>query len=115
MVERVHGIAGKRGLPPAQVAPARVVRDPAVTSPVVGVTKPAQLADAVAAVDVELDEDEAACLEEPYRPHETAYLEESFCTSRPVAGPRVWGGVRRRRCGRCRRRAHGARAARTAW
>ncbi|WTP55317.1 aldo/keto reductase [Streptomyces tauricus] len=62
-----------------------VMRNPAVTSPVVGVTKPAQLADAVAAVDVELDEDEAAYLEEPYQPHETAYLEESFYKSRPVA------------------------------
>ncbi|MGK3945085.1 aldo/keto reductase, partial [Streptomyces caeruleatus] len=57
-------------------------------SPVVGVTKPAQLADAVAAVDVELDDDEAAYLEEPYQPHETAYLEESFYKSRPVASSR---------------------------
>ncbi|MFF7393760.1 hypothetical protein ACFZAE_35645 [Streptomyces scabiei] len=46
------------------------------------------LTDAVAAVDVELDEDEAAYLEEPYQPHATAYLEESFYKSRPVAGSR---------------------------
>ena len=88
VAERVHEIAGKRGLSPAQVALAWVMRNPAVTSPIVGVTKPAQLADAVAAVDVELDEDEAAYLEEPYQPHETAYLEESFYKSRPVAGSR---------------------------
>ncbi|MBW8093323.1 aldo/keto reductase [Streptomyces hygroscopicus] len=88
VAERVHEIAGKRGLSPAQVALAWVMRNPAVTSPIVGVTKPAQLADAVAAVDVELDEDEAAYLEEPYQPHEAAYLEESFYTSQPVAGSR---------------------------
>jgi hypothetical protein len=51
-------------------------------------TKPAQLADALAAVDVALDEDEAAYLEEPYQPHEVAYLEESFYKSRRVAGSR---------------------------
>ncbi|WP_406151670.1 aldo/keto reductase [Streptomyces sp. NBC_01012] len=57
MAGRVHEIAGKRGLSPAQVALAWVMRNPAVTSPIVGVTKPAQLADAVAAVaavDIEL-------------------------------------------------------------
>ncbi len=88
VAERVHEIAGKRGLSPAQVALAWVMRNPAVTSPIVGVTKPAQLADAVAAVDVELDEDAVAYLEEPYQPHETAYLEQSFYKSRPVAGSR---------------------------
>ncbi|MGK3944595.1 aldo/keto reductase, partial [Streptomyces caeruleatus] len=57
-------------------------------SPVVGVTKPAQLADAVAAVDVELDDEEAAYLEEPYQPHDAVYLEESFYKQQPVAGSR---------------------------
>ncbi len=88
VAERVHQIAGKRGLSPAQVALAWVMRNPVVTSPIVGVTKPAQLADAVAAVDVRLDEDEAACLEAPYQPHETAYLEESFYKQQPVAASR---------------------------
>ena len=88
VAERVHEIADKRGLSPAQVALAWVMRNPTVTSPIVGVTKPAQLTDAVAAVDIELDEDEAAYLEEPYQPHEAAYLEESFYEPRPVAGSR---------------------------
>ncbi|MEU3540232.1 aldo/keto reductase [Streptomyces paromomycinus] len=88
VVERVQEIAGKRGLSPAQVALAWVMRNPAVTSPIVGVTKPAQPADAVAAVDVELDADEAAYLEAPYQPHAAVYLEESFYKSRPVAGSR---------------------------
>lgn len=60
--ERVHEIAGKRGLSPAQVALAWAMRNPVVTSSIVGVTKPAQLADAVAAVDIELDQDEATYL-----------------------------------------------------
>src|SRR5262249_5306500 len=40
VAERVHEIAGKRGLSPAQVALAWVMRNPVVTSPIVGVTKP---------------------------------------------------------------------------
>jgi len=43
-----------------------------VTSPIVGVTKPSHLSDAIAAVDVELDADEVAYLEEPYVPHAVA-------------------------------------------
>ena len=43
-----------------------------MTSPIDGVTKPAHLADAIAAVDVELDADEIAYLEEPYLPHAVA-------------------------------------------
>jgi len=61
-----------RELSPAQVALAWLLRNPAVTSPIVGVTKPSHLSDAIAAVDVELDADEIAYLEEPYVPHATA-------------------------------------------
>ncbi|MGR3867436.1 aldo/keto reductase [Streptomyces graminifolii] len=43
VAERVHEIAGKRGLSAAQVALAWAIRNPAVTSPVVGGTAPAQL------------------------------------------------------------------------
>ncbi|MEU6440514.1 aldo/keto reductase [Streptomyces sp. NPDC047046] len=88
VADRVHEIAGRRGLSPAQVALAWVMRNPVVTSPIVGVTKPAQLADALTAVDVELDDDEAAYVQEPYQPHAAAYLEESFYKSRPGAGSR---------------------------
>jgi 1-deoxyxylulose-5-phosphate synthase len=72
VVERVLEVAGKRDLSPAQVALAWMLRNPVVTSPIVGVTKPSQLADAVAAVDVRLDDDDAAYLEEPYTPHPVA-------------------------------------------
>jgi aryl-alcohol dehydrogenase (NADP+) len=72
VVERVGELADKRGLAPAQIALAWVLRNPAVTSPIVGVTRPRHLTDAVAAVDVTLDDDEVTYLQEPYVPHEVA-------------------------------------------
>ncbi len=75
IVERVLEIAAKRELSPAQVALAWLLRNPVVTSPIVGVTKPSHLSDAIAAVDVQLDADEVAYLEEPYVPHTVAGLQ----------------------------------------
>jgi 1-deoxyxylulose-5-phosphate synthase len=72
IVGRVIDLAAKRNLSPAQVALAWVLRNPAVTSPIVGVTKPEQLTQALSAVDVELDDAEVAYLEEPYVPHAVA-------------------------------------------
>jgi aryl-alcohol dehydrogenase-like predicted oxidoreductase len=72
IVDRVLEVAAKRDLSPAQVALAWMIRNPLVTSPIVGVTKPSHLSDAVAAVDVDLDADEVAYLEEPYLPHTVA-------------------------------------------
>jgi 1-deoxyxylulose-5-phosphate synthase len=69
IVERALEVAGKRGVPATEVALAWMLRNPAVTSPIVGVTKPEQLTQAIAAVDVELDDEEVAFLEEPYLPH----------------------------------------------
>lgn len=69
VVDRVGEIAEQRGVPRAQVALAWLLHQPVVTSPIVGATKPEHLSDAVAAVDVKLDEDELALLEEPYSPH----------------------------------------------
>ncbi len=40
-----------------------------VTAPIVGATKQHHLADAVAALDLELTDDEVRLLEEPYAPH----------------------------------------------
>ena len=54
----------------AQVALAWVLRNPVVTAPIVGATKAHHLADAVAALDVELTDDEVAALEAPYTPRE---------------------------------------------
>jgi aryl-alcohol dehydrogenase (NADP+) len=72
IVERVAEIATARGVSRAQVALAWMLSKPFVTAPIVGATKPHHIDDAVAAVDLELGDDEIAALEEPYRPHPVA-------------------------------------------
>ena len=52
----------------AQVALAWVLSKPVVASPIVGATKVRHLADAVAALDIQLSDDEIRILEEPYTP-----------------------------------------------
>jgi aryl-alcohol dehydrogenase (NADP+) len=51
------------------VALAWLLHQPVVTAPIVGTSKPEQLSDAVAAVELTLNEEEIALLEEPYTPH----------------------------------------------
>jgi len=67
-VEAVERVAAGRGVPMAQVALAWVLRQPLVAAPIVGPTRPTHLADAVAALEVELSEEEVALLEAPYTP-----------------------------------------------
>jgi 1-deoxyxylulose-5-phosphate synthase len=69
VVQAVADVAKARGLPLAQVALAWMLHKEAITAPIVGATKPGQIEDAVAAVDVELSDDEIAVLEAPYVPH----------------------------------------------
>ena len=66
VVDAIHRIADARGVPMAQIALAWVLSKPAVACPIVGATKPKHLADAVAALEVKLSEDETRALEEPY-------------------------------------------------
>jgi len=68
IVEAVAAVAADRGVPRAQVALAWQLHQPAVTAPIVGATKPEHLDDAVAAVDLELSDDELRRLEEHYTP-----------------------------------------------
>ena len=68
IVDGVQRIADQRGVPMAQVALAWVLRNPVVTAPIVGPTKPHHLADAVGALDLELTDEEVAALEEHYTP-----------------------------------------------
>ncbi len=72
IVDRVAAIAEQHGVPRAQIALAWLRRNPAVTAPIVGTTKPHHLDDAVAALDITLTEDEVARLEEPYTPRPVA-------------------------------------------
>jgi len=72
IVDAVAEVARGRGVSPAQVALAWVLRNPVVSAPIVGTTKPHHLDDAVAATTLVLDDDEVARLEEHYTPRENA-------------------------------------------
>jgi len=69
VVARVAEVAASRGVPMAQVALAWVLAKDEISAPIVGATKVGQLDDAIAAVELQLDADEIARLEEPYVPH----------------------------------------------
>ncbi|MFD6096977.1 aldo/keto reductase [Nocardiopsis flavescens] len=72
IVDAVGAVAEGRGVPRARVALAWLLRNPAVTSPIVGATRPHHLEDAVAALSLELTGDEAAALERHYTPRPVA-------------------------------------------
>ena len=69
IVDRVAEIAKKRGVSNAQIALAWMLAKPEITAPIIGASKPHHLDDALAALDVHLDEEEIKALEEPYEPH----------------------------------------------
>jgi 1-deoxyxylulose-5-phosphate synthase len=67
IVDAVERIASERGFSMATIAMAWVLHNPLVDSAIAGATKPQHLADAVAALDVDLSPDEISRLEDPYR------------------------------------------------
>jgi 1-deoxyxylulose-5-phosphate synthase len=69
VVHAVAEIAKARDLPMAQVALAWMLHKPAISAPIVGATKLRHVEDAVAAVGVELSDEEIASLESSYVPH----------------------------------------------
>jgi aryl-alcohol dehydrogenase-like predicted oxidoreductase len=69
VVDRLTEIAQKRGIQNSQVALAWILSKPGVSSPIIGASKLPHLDQAIAALDVHLDESEAKALEEPYEPH----------------------------------------------
>lgn len=69
IVDAVAEIAAARGV---SVALAWVFRHPAVTAPIVGATREEHLDDAIAAIDLTLDDAEAARLESAYTPRAVA-------------------------------------------
>jgi len=75
VAERVVAVAAARGVPPAQIALAWLLRQPGVTAPIVGATKIEQLDQAVGALEVSLSDEEARRLEEPYVPHTVLGIE----------------------------------------
>jgi aryl-alcohol dehydrogenase-like predicted oxidoreductase len=71
VADAVERVAAARGIPMAQVALAWVLKNPVVSAPIVGATKPHHLPDAAAALDVHLTDDEVAALESAYTVRET--------------------------------------------
>jgi aryl-alcohol dehydrogenase-like predicted oxidoreductase len=74
IVDAVARVASARGVPPAQVALAWVLAQPAVSAPIVGATKPHHLDDAVAALDLTLSQVELEQLTSPYTVRAVAAL-----------------------------------------
>ncbi|AZH02213.1 aldo/keto reductase [Bordetella pertussis] len=72
VIDAVGEVAAQRGVSRAQVAMAWLLRQPAVTAPIVGASKPRHLEDAVAALALRLTDEEAARLEAAYAPHPVA-------------------------------------------
>ena len=72
VVQRVAEVAGRRGVPMAQVAMAWLLQKPGITAPIVGATKLRHIEDAVQALSLKLTAEEVAALEEPYVPHPVA-------------------------------------------
>jgi len=69
VLDRVVELAQRKEVTPAQIALAWLLHQPGVTAPIVGATKMSHLEQAVAALNVDLSDEERHHLEEPYQPH----------------------------------------------
>ena len=69
VIDAVQKLAEARGVTMAQVALAWVLRNPLVSAPIVGATKPNHLTEAVDALGLELTDEEVQELEAPYQQH----------------------------------------------
>lgn len=67
IVRRVVELARSKGVKPSQIALAWLFKK-GVTSPIIGTTNPEHVVEAVESLEINLSDDEARYLEEPYRP-----------------------------------------------
>ncbi|HVI75021.1 MAG TPA: aldo/keto reductase, partial [Anaeromyxobacteraceae bacterium] len=72
VLEALDALAKARRLPHAQIALAWLLQRGGMTSPIVGATRMEHLEAAVAALGVQLSNQEVAALEAPYVPHPVA-------------------------------------------
>jgi aryl-alcohol dehydrogenase-like predicted oxidoreductase len=72
VIERLESVAAEQGRAPAQVALAWLLQKQGVVAPIVGVSKPNQLNDALAALEIQLPPEAIRQLEEVYTPHAVA-------------------------------------------
>ena len=68
VITALADLSKARDVPMASLALAWHFTKPAVSAPIIGASKPHHIADAVAALDIELTDDEVAAIEAPYRP-----------------------------------------------
>ncbi len=72
VIDAVRMVAERHGRPMAQIAYAWVASRPGIVAPIVGISRPAQFVDAVAALDIRLSDEDVAEMEAPYRPKPVA-------------------------------------------
>ncbi|MGO4377017.1 aldo/keto reductase [Pseudoduganella sp. RAF19] len=75
VVDAVGAVASRREVPRAQIALAWLLQQECVAAPIVGATKAHHLADAVAALSLQLDRHELDMLEQHYVPHAVSFFE----------------------------------------
>jgi aryl-alcohol dehydrogenase (NADP+) len=73
VVDRLTEVAKARGISNSRMALAWVLHQPGITSPIISATKPGQMADLIAALDVKLTAEELRLLAEPYVPHSVTF------------------------------------------
>ncbi len=69
VVDRVGEVARKRGVSNMQIALAWILQQPGITAPIVGASRLQHLNEAIAALNIHLDDEELRALAEPYWPH----------------------------------------------
>jgi 1-deoxyxylulose-5-phosphate synthase len=75
ILDRLMTVAEKLGAALTTVSLAWMLSKPFIASPVMGISRPEQLGDAIKALDLRLDADMIKLLEEPYRPKEVTGLD----------------------------------------
>jgi aryl-alcohol dehydrogenase-like predicted oxidoreductase len=78
VVEALCRVAVRLGVAPASVAIAWLLRQPGLTAPIIGATKLKHLDDAVAAVDLDLDDEMLGELEADYVPHAASFFSTKY-------------------------------------
>ena len=69
VAEHVQGIAERHGVSSSQIALAWMLGKSHITAPIIGASKMPHLEQAIAALEIQLTEDEVSSLEEAYLPH----------------------------------------------
>ena len=69
IAERAGEVAERHGLTASQIALAWMLSKPHITAPIIGASKIEHLEQSIAALDIQLSEEEVAYLEERYQPH----------------------------------------------